>query len=52
MIGFFSSQIYQLYIDDMYRVLAYPKKYVVQFRYQESDIDYDIRRDIRSITIL
>ncbi|WHY20107.1 hypothetical protein QNH28_03540 [Paenibacillus sp. G2S3] len=48
MIGFFSSQQRQLYIEDIYKVLAFPKQYVIQFRYQETDIDNDIRRNIMS----
>lgn len=49
MIGFFSSQQRPLYIEDMYRVLALPKDYVIQFRYKESDIEDELKRDVSKL---
>lgn len=48
-IAFFSSNARHLYTEDIYRALSLPKGYVIQFRYSETLITADIRRDYNSI---
>lgn len=41
-IGFFSSDARDLYESDIFRILAYPDDYVIQFRYSKTHISEDI----------
>ena len=48
-IGFFSSDARQLYIDDIVKVISFPEGHVVQFRYRKKYIAPVYLNDIQSL---